>query len=109
MIVIRAIRYLDNVVDIGIPVARSWVLGRPHLFRVRATTVHDAAHTSAFEFGLARRAIVGPVHAQVGPSINLGECSGSKAPWRTGQRPILLLLRSHRYRRTVWNMSAVLL
>jgi hypothetical protein len=57
--------------------ACQWELGwrRLGLFRVRATTTaaaHDAAGASAFEFGLARRAIVGPsVNTyEVGPSIN---------------------------------------
>ena len=50
-------------------VARSclWeLLGWHHrVFRVRATTtaVHDPARASAFQSGLARRAIVGPVRA----------------------------------------------
>ena len=62
-IVVRAIRNLDHVVAVAH--SYQWeLLGWHHrVFRVRATTtaVHDAARASAFQSGLARRAIVGPV------------------------------------------------
>ena len=56
VIVLRAIGYLDNIVDVVVLVARQcpWLGRYPFGFRVAtATTVHDAAHAGALVFGLA--------------------------------------------------------
>jgi len=90
VIAIRAVLYLDDIADIDIiAMVRSCrLLGRHCLFRAQATTtVHDAVHTSAFEFRLAQRAIVGPVHAytQVEP---LNQLLGSAVDQKLQDAPV---------------------
>lgn len=90
MIITRVVCYPNDIVDIGvIATARSCrFLGWHRLFKARATTaVQDAVHASAFEFGLARHAIVGPVPAytQVKPSNQL---SGSAVDQKLQGAPV---------------------